>query len=558
MSSPSPFSSKGLASPKTPTAASTEPMEEDDDDLARDFRDEDEAEAGGEAGRGEKPSKRVLAAASAKPLSLVEDTTSLDFVASLAQFTPLRLTDEEHVMLRVMEGALDHSEFTNNVDVSSNMHYVREVWDKDERVRAEISEMCGVIVGLSVANDVGDKNLLHRSLDENFDYLIRCFEVARRFKILNPDKMRSNYGKLMYMLMDAVRPRSRDHGLDKLVTPVRTVGELVRTKNAAALFSDPALVDATREVTETGSAGASAARQKQRAVQYLVDRYAPASTASASASASASTSAGGGNLTPDDLRRVLSSLEDARSFLRSNRDPVEKMLQYLHRFFDPRRPDSDPTFTLDLRGRSTKPRHMLTHDHRTQFTFVKQSLILWRRVMAFIYRLWIGVEEDLLSPRNGYQLSNTGQGMQRCQNAPRTRENMNSVLNMVQRECGEGWVGLSVVHLGDREVPNALVFMDKYLQVPRILSPIVRCLEAVEGELANDPHARKYIDSTFGSPEQCVRYILADLFRHGFDGGGDLGGSCIDGRLTSLWNYTTFIEKKPYYGVFLLSGFLSF
>lgn len=149
-----------------------------------------------------------------------------------------------------------------------------------------------------------------------------------------------------------------------------------------------------------------------------------------------------------------------------------------------------------------------------------------------MHRLWICADDDLLSTGTTYHLQNTGQGLNRVQSCPRVGKVMRSLLSATQQEAGSPWVGLSVVHLGDRDVPNALIFIDKYTQIPRFLKPVVDVLDDGLPELCQDERINAHVKKQFGSEERLKMIILTDWCMHSFDGSGDDGGSCIDGRIT--------------------------
>jgi hypothetical protein len=68
--------------------------------------------------------------------------------------------------------------------------------------------------------------------------------------------------------------------------------------------------------------------------------------------------------------------------------------------------------------------------------------------------------------------------------------------------------------------------------------------------------------AAYGGIDKAKKDVLADFFRHAFDGSGGNNdfdaGSCIDGRLTSAWHWCASLANKPYYPLFRLTGFLSF
>eukprot|EP00730_Choanoeca_flexa_P014683 TRINITY_DN6511_c0_g1_i3.p1 TRINITY_DN6511_c0_g1~~TRINITY_DN6511_c0_g1_i3.p1 ORF type:complete len:556 (+),score=111.15 TRINITY_DN6511_c0_g1_i3:107-1774(+) len=441
-------------------------------------------------------------------------------------YIPLRLSQAERNMLKVVEGALKTSEYTDEVDIRS--------YKRDGIIKAQRADIIHLLLGLNaVANYKQTRKLVQDDIKDHQELLQNFFEIARRFKIMNPDLMRSTYGKLMYLLQDSCQGYTRSD--IRLRKPIVTVKAYAEDLGIEAILDDPMLKIATKDITFTeGDLASVEVESKRKAMKELIQEY---SSHVVSA---------------EDIERIVYSISDSNNYQATASGPVIQMLTLLHKHFPKSKPHELQDLSIDIGRQGCK----LQHKHTQQYTYVEQTLTLWKEITQKMFFLWWMADRDLLSESARYHLSNTGQGLQRVQSCPEVNRAMQSILHSVQRRCGP-WVGISVVHLGDRDVPNALIFIDKYTQVPRILAPIVRTIERVD-ELATDPYTSDFIIKTFGTAEALKVQILRDFFRLGFNGDGDDGGSCIDGRLTSAWNWCSKLDKKPFRDVFMLTGFEGF
>ncbi|KAF7457696.1 putative adenylosuccinate lyase [Cryptosporidium felis] len=513
-----------------------------------------------------------------------------DFL-SLSKNVPLRINHNERQLLKLVEGTLEVSKYTDRVDVGSS--------SRSKMIVNEIRQVCAILSGLTVSFDyeLGQRLIRDRCFSENERFFQTIFEIARRYKMLNPEMMRDTYGKLVFLLMDAQKESIRELLQFKCYKPVLTVYEFLKSKNRLDILSDPLLSIATRNIEQEDDISSLNAKltRKRLAIKELLRRYSSRDYEQNSKKSASrgfyglfmlgrSTPTPGpelnnqsgiitstGNLesfertqdekeiTVEELETCIYSLNDHDVFLYYNKRPIDKMIEYLTTFFSPNKEQSKE-FSLSLISDPNSTAR-LSHDHSRQYYYVLQSLTMWREVIFNMIRLWRLAEEDLLDGNNGYRLGDTGQGIHRIQPAPRLYRAMCEIISRVQHQVGN-WVGSSVIHLGDRTVPNALVFIDKYLQVPKILTPIVLCIEKIDKLSGSSPHLKVFIENSFGGVVNLKKQILVDFFKYGFDGGGADNffdaGSCIDGRLTSAWNWCSNIEKKPYFPIFLLTGFVGF
>jgi hypothetical protein len=241
---------------------------------------------------------------------------------------------------------------------------------------------CAILCGLTVAQNFRRGQALLADRDFADPVLVAffrdCFEVGRRHKVMNPEKMRDNYGKLVYMLMDSAETEVRELLGFKCVRPLRTVHLTLEEGGALALLDDPLLESATAEIT-------AAPGEPRHEVQRRIKAKERARTALAKKYRTST-------LGENDLLRCMYSVGDNNSYLAFNRDPVDRMIEHLKANFNP--DVAAPGASLAIQGGAGGAR--LTHSHSRQYAYVLQSLTLWREIAHEMFKLWWLAENDLL------------------------------------------------------------------------------------------------------------------------------------------------------------------
>lgn len=147
------------------------------------------------------------------------------------------------------------------------------------------------------------------------------------------------------------------------VKPIKTVYSVLEEHDALDVLRDNLITVATKEIYSEGRSRREIQRDirsKELAIEKLSAKYQR------------------GGLSQEQVRQCLYSIGDNHAFLRANRDPCERMIEYLKEYFHPTQA-KDSKYSLAIRSGRSGAR--LTHDHSKQYAYVVQSLTLWREIL---------------------------------------------------------------------------------------------------------------------------------------------------------------------------------
>merc|ERR1719203_610528 len=295
-----------------------------------------------------------------------------------------------------------------------------------------MKQLCAILTGMQVAHsyEQGQELMKSREFAAKSAFFQTVLEIGRRYKILNPERMRDSYGKLMYFLQDSRKPEVCELLEFDSVVRVRTVYDVLsKTARGLEMLEDPQLRAATMEIMPEGKSRMQIQREiklKETAIKTLSRTYCSVARrrkhhsglhgysisllrSSYADSDSDDDAKNGEELTEDLVEQCIYSLGDHSTYLRFNREPCDRLIGLLKEHFDSKDP-GPAEYSLAIAEGVDGAR--LSHSHQRQFMFVLQSMTLWREVLDNMFQLWHLAEEDLLDGENAYALTDTGQGFQ--------------------------------------------------------------------------------------------------------------------------------------------------
>jgi hypothetical protein len=177
-------------------------------------------------------------------------------------------------------------------------------------------------------------------------------------------------------------------GFEILEKNIKTVYEELNSKGLLDLLKDDLIHQATSEIIDdkkkTRTQINEEIKKKENAIKKLSEKYKSKDFSS------------------EDINLILYSISDYNSYVNFTTEPINKMIGLLKKYFS----KSDDEFSLKIYNGSNGAR--LTHDHKRQYNYVLQSLLLWKEVTLNMYKLWILSEKDLFSEKSPYKLVDTG------------------------------------------------------------------------------------------------------------------------------------------------------
>lgn len=118
---------------------------------------------------------------------------------------------------------------------------------KSKRIINQLKEICSILAGLVVSSNIklGKQLIENKNFADNKDWYRNIFEIGRRYKIMNPERMRDTFGKLCYMIMDSMLPQIKDFMEFDFYKPILTIERFIiendKEKKSLSMFNDRSL-----------------------------------------------------------------------------------------------------------------------------------------------------------------------------------------------------------------------------------------------------------------------------------------------------------------------------